>query len=179
MEETHELRRRRRFMPKDLAFYRPTKQNSLFFISTGTSADSKDNYHQITIEDHPKSTNKEALRHHSQLLVQQNQQQNISILDKSELLTVGSVDENELFDDDLIKEDNGIIGGISNIPGLSLSEEEKLVEYSSYQSEDLEAGEAAASISTTAAPYHGEAQAMAASEMADDQLTISKFGNSP
>ena len=59
------------------------------------------------------------------------------------------------------------VGGISNIPGLSSSEEEKLLEYSSvYQSEDSDSHQ----ITSTMAPFNEPE----VSESAADQLTISE-----
>lgn len=101
-----------------MAFYRPTKrQNSLFFIAGSSSGGDSDFVKQ------------QAVIQQKNLSIFDKLQQNVSTFDKSDLLAVRSTVEEEKA---LSKEE---VGGISNIPGLSSSEEEKLLEYSGYQVE--------------------------------------------
>lgn len=90
-----------------MAFYRPTKQH-LFFISSGSSNGDDEIHHQVQ----PLKTN-------------------LSTVDKSDLLTVRSVEDEDEAAEALSSQEELEVGGISNIPGLSSSEEEKLLEYSS------------------------------------------------
>lgn len=102
--------RRRRFNTlrnEGMAFYRPTK---LFFISNNGDG----------------GGGKEEIHHQVQPL-----KTNLSTVDKSDLLTVRSVEDEDEAAEALSSQEELEVGGISNIPGLSSSEEEKLLEYSS------------------------------------------------